>query len=128
VGELKGLIGVMAGGALGAAARFALGGWVQRKTGAVFPWGTMVINLTGCLLLGIYMGLQLGGRFSLPPPLTRFFAIGFVGAYTTFSTFAVETVVLIEERSLLFALGNVGASVLVGLAAAALGILLGRQF
>ena len=76
------------GGFLGANARYWLGGWVQARWGATFPWGTFVINVTGSFLLGFFMTL-VTERFALPQSaaLRLVVAIGFVGAYATFSTF-----------------------------------------
>jgi CrcB protein len=123
----RSLLWVMIGGALGAASRYLIGGWVLRKLGVVFPWGTFVINLSGCLILGFFFGVRESQRHTIPAFLTPGFAIGFVGAYTTFSTFAVETIRLMEVRSYALALGNVAASVVLGLIAAILGLLAGRQ-
>ena len=121
----KSLVWVMVGGALGAAARYLVGGWA-RRFGPIFPWGTLIINLSGCLILGIFSGLRLAGRYAVPAFLTPAFGIGFVGAYTTFSTFAVETVLLIQEHSPLLAFSYVAASVVAGLIAAGLGLVVGR--
>jgi CrcB protein len=117
---------VMLGGALGAYCRYALGGWITTRTGAVFPWGTLVINLTGSLVLGLFVGMRDGDHFTIRPGWTQLFAIGFLGAYTTFSTFTVETMALVSLRSVLLAVGNVIGSVALGLAAAAAGLILGR--
>ena len=121
------LFGVMAGGALGAAARYALGLWAVRRFGPAFPWGTLIINLSGCFVLGLFAGVRLGGRHAVPELLTPAFAVGFLGAYTTFSTFGVETVHLLEAGRWGAALGYVAASVAVGIAATAVGLILGRQ-
>jgi CrcB protein len=123
----KSVLWVMLGGALGAAARYLLGGWAQRRFGATFPWGTLLINLSGSFVLGFFTGLRIGGRWMIPAFLTPTFAIGFVGAYTTFSTFAVETVTLIEQGSPLLAFGNILASVVAGLTFAAIGLMIGRS-
>jgi CrcB protein len=125
--EGKNVAWVMAGGALGAAARYLLGSWALRRYGTAFPWGTLVINLTGCFLLGAFIGLRTGGRHAVPVIFAPAFGVGFVGAYTTFSTFAAETVALVEAGKPLAALGYVGSSVVVGLVAAAAGLAVGRQ-
>ena len=121
------LIAVMIGGALGAAARYALGLWMLKRHGPAFPWGTLLIKLTGCFILGLFAGVRLGGRHAVPEILTPAFAVGFLGAYTTFSTFGLETVLLVEGQRWGAALGYVSASVFIGLAAAALGLMVGRH-
>lgn len=117
----------MAGGALGAAARYALGLYAVRRFGPAFPWGTLVINLTGCFALGLFAGVRLSGRHPMPDILPAAFAVGFLGAYTTFSTFGLETVLLLESGRGMAAFGYVAASVILGIAAAALGYWAGRQ-
>jgi fluoride exporter len=117
---------VMLGGALGAYARWALGGWITERAGPVFPWGTLVINLTGSFLLGLFVGVRDSDHYVVHPAWTLLFAIGFVGAYTTFSTFTVETMQLVSLRSFLLAAANVIGSVVLGLIAAGLGMVIGR--
>ncbi|MBW3622735.1 MAG: fluoride efflux transporter CrcB [Armatimonadetes bacterium] len=125
--EIRSLIGVMIGGALGAAVRYSLSLWMIKRYGPQFPWGTLLINLSGCFALGLLIGLRLGGRHPMPEWLTLSLAAGFLGAYTTFSTFGVETVLLLESRQAYAALAYVASSVLIGIAAAGLGIVLGRS-
>jgi fluoride exporter len=124
--ELRGALIVMAGGAIGAYARYAVGGWFMARYGPVFPWGTLVINLTGSFALGLFVGARDGAHYAISPAWTLLFAIGFLGAYTTFSTFAVETIHLISLRGFLLAAANVLASVALGLLVAGLGLTLGR--
>jgi CrcB protein len=124
--ELQRALLVMFGGALGAYTRYALGGWITAHTGAVFPWATLLINVTGSLVLGIFVGVRDSDHFTLSPAWTPLFAIGFLGGYTTFSTFTVETMHLISLRSYLLASANVLGSVALGLLAAGLGLVLGR--
>jgi fluoride exporter len=112
-------------GALGALARYALGGWVGRRTGGGFPWGTLVVNISGSLALGFLFTL-LTERF-LPHPTIRTAAtVGFLGAYTTFSTFTFETMRLIEDGAVAQAGANIALSVVAGLVAVYAGIVLGR--
>ncbi len=115
------------GGFLGANARFWLGGWIQARWGSVFPWSTFVINVTGSFILGLFVTL-LAERFALPraPVLRLIVAVGFVGAYTTFSTFEFETLTLVTAGSWLRAFGNAFGSLLAGFAAVWLGVWLGR--
>ncbi len=116
---------VGAGGFLGANARYWLGGWVAQRYGTDFPWGTLAINVSGSLVLGAVMTL-LTDRYVLPPAVRWFVPIGFLGAYTTFSTFEYETLLLAETASLARALANVVASVVLGFVAIWLGARLAR--
>jgi CrcB protein len=115
------------GGFLGANARYWLGGWIQSRWGVAFPWGTFVINVTGSFLLGLFMAL-VTERYALPqtPTLRLVVAIGFVGGYTTFSTFEYETLSLVSTGALLRAVGNAFGSLFAGFAAVWLGVVLGR--
>jgi fluoride exporter len=114
---------VAAGGIVGAPARYLLDQAVTRRAGPGWPWGTLVINLSGSLLLGFLTGLTLAGH--LPPAAKALLGTGFCGAYTTYSTFTFETVRLAENGRYLGAAGNVLVSVLAGLAAAAAGLAVG---
>ena len=117
------LIGL--GGFLGANARYLLGGWVADRLGPSFPYGTLAINATGSFVIGLFLSL-ITDRFQAPPGLRLFFAIGFLGAYTTFSTFTYESLALLEVRAYGAAAANVVGSVAVGLIAVGLGAALGR--
>lgn len=112
------------GGFLGACSRYLLGGWVAQRLGIVFPYGTFVINITGSFILGFFMAFG-QDRAWVNPGLRLFFAVGFLGAYTTFSTFEYESVRLIQEGELLLAIVNLVGSVLAGGIAALSGIALG---
>lgn len=99
------------GGALGAMTRAFVGAWVQgRLPHSTFPWGTFVINVTGCLLLG-FVGTLLAERVVTHPNIRPLVTVGFVGAYTTFSTFEYES---LQLGVTLHALGNLVGSVVVG--------------
>lgn len=113
------------GGFLGANARYLIGGWVQERYGASFPYGTLLVNVTGCFILGLFARLAL----ELPwrEEWRLFVAIGFLGAYTTFSTFGYETLQLIAEgRRYHLAALNILASVFIGLFAAYGGVVAAR--
>jgi CrcB protein len=87
---IKKLALVMAGGALGAAGRYGIGLWTAKAWGAQFPWGTLVVNLTGCFFIGLIFSMA--ERMRLLTPDTRLFLVtGYLGAFTTFSAFALET-------------------------------------
>lgn len=114
------LLWIALGGALGALARYGLAGWVQDGTAGTFPWGTLVVNVLGCFLLGFaFRTLQLS---ALPPALRGAITVGFLGAFTTFSTFSLEAVGLIQEERWARAIGYVGGSVALGLAALVVGL------
>ncbi|MFI5386613.1 MAG: fluoride efflux transporter CrcB [Fimbriimonadales bacterium] len=85
------------GGFLGANLRYWLGGWVQSRLSLTFPWQTLIINVSGSILIGLFMGLALSENWSSNWRL--FVAIGILGGYTTYSTFSYETVKLLEDRS-----------------------------
>lgn len=107
---------------LGAPARYLLDGLVQDHTAGAFPWGTFVVNVTGCLVLGLLTGLGL--YHGLGAGTRTVLGTGAVGAYTTFSTFTFETVRLAEEGAVHEAVRNAVASFVVGLAAASVGLAL----
>jgi CrcB protein len=118
------LFGVALAGAIGAPARYLIDLWVRGSRSSDFPWGTFVINATGSIVLGFITGLALyHGLGKLPRVII---GTGFCGAYTTFSSFSYETVKLLEEGSTRRAVGNIAASLVVGLLAAAGGLALAR--
>jgi CrcB protein len=112
-------------GSAGALSRYQLEGFISRHARGAFPWGTLVVNASGCFVLGLLFTL-LTERFLPHPYLRSALTIGFLGAYTTFSTFAFETVRLAEDGARGLALLNVVVSVAVGVAAAWFGIVAGR--
>jgi CrcB protein len=113
------------GGFAGAIARYAIDGWIARWTGAAFPWGTLAINVSGSLLIGVLFAASVE-RATLPAEIRAPVMIGFIGAYTTFSTFMLESWRLVEDGSLGLAALNLGGSVFLGLAAVGLGLAIGR--
>lgn len=114
-------VGVATLGGAGAVCRFLLDRTVTRRIGRPFPAGTLAVNLSGALLLGFLGGLV------LPTHLALLVGTGFVGSYTTFSTWMLETQRLTEERRVWAAAANIAVSVVCGLAAAALGLWLGGR-
>jgi CrcB protein len=112
------------GGALGASARWAVAGALPSSPG-VWPWATLLVNLTGCLLIGVLLAVLLA-RFPASPWLRPFLATGVLGGYTTYSTFAVDTVELVDAGRPVLAAGYVLASVLGGVLAVVAGLLAGR--
>jgi CrcB protein len=88
-------LAVFVGGGLGATLRYAIGGWVQSAIGSFFPWGTLVVNASGCLAIGVLATL-LEERSLLGPSWRLFLLVGVLGGYTTFSSFGLETWRLVE--------------------------------
>jgi CrcB protein len=108
------------GGALGALARWGVAEALPRQDGG-WPWATLLVNLTGCLLIGVLTGV-LADRSPEPAWARPFLGVGVLGGYTTYSAFAVEVVVLTDAGALPTALGYVLASVLGGVLAVAAGV------
>ena len=112
--------GVLIIGGLGSVARFVVDRAVARRTRATLPFGTLAVNVSGAFLLGLLTGVAPGTTVALLA------GTAFLGAYTTFSTWMLETDRLAEERQIRTAAANIGVSLVSGLAAAAVGYLLGR--
>ncbi len=112
-------VGVMLLGGAGAICRFLLDKAVTKRVGRPFPFGTLVVNLSGAWLLGFLGGIGLSAHLALLA------GTGFVGSYTTFSTWMLETQRLGEERQVVSAFANIAVSVAFGLAAAWLGLWMG---
>jgi len=125
------LLLIAVAGGFGALARYGLAGAVQRwadsvsASGAFFPWGTAAVNLVGCFFFGL-LWVALEERFSFSPDQRAIVLTGFMGAFTTFSTFMFETQKLLEDAQYLAALGNVALQNGVGLVAVILGLIVGR--
>lgn len=115
-----GWVAFVVAAAAGAPARYVVDTWVHERTAGRFPWGTFVVNVSGCFALGIVAGL---GRYDdLAPGVATVLGSGALGAYTTFSTLAFETVQLAEDGELGTAAANVAANLAAGLLAAAAGL------
>ena len=99
---------IAAGGSLGAVARYGVSTFVYHTTGETFPWGTFIVNLTGSFLIGFY--IDLFDTTLIPTAWRSFITIGFLGAYTTFSTYTLETVNLIRDGELRLAVANIVVS------------------
>jgi CrcB protein len=117
------LIGI--GGFFGAVARYLVDVSVVAAFGARFPWGTLVVNVSGSFALGILFALAIE-REVLSPEIRGPVLVGFIGAYTTFSTLMLETWRLVEAGSYGLALGNLVGSAIIGMAALVGGLILGR--
>jgi CrcB protein len=119
------VVAIAVAGAVGALSRYGLEGFVSRRQSGAFPWGTFAVNVSGAFALGLVFTLATE-RWGLAPWLRSALTIGFLGAYTTFSTLSFETYRLAEDRALGLAAANVLGSCAAGLAAVYLGIVLGR--
>jgi CrcB protein len=122
---MRTLIALAIAGALGALARYGVEGWVSDRTGGGFPWGTLVVNVTGALLLGFIFTL-VTERITMAAWVRSAVTIGFLGAYTTFSTLSFETFRLAEDGEVVLALANALGSIAAGLVAVYAGVVLGR--
>jgi len=114
-------------GAIGTLARYGLQGVVQLRMGSGFPYGTLLINLTGCLLLG-FIGQITLNRMLISADMRMAIAVGFFGGYTTFSSFGWETAKMLEAGEWLRATTYVAASVFAGLLLSVAGIRLANKF
>ena len=112
-------------GALGALARYGLDGLVSRRAPGAFPWGTFVINVSGAFLLGLLFTVMTE-HLTTAPWLRSGVTIGFLGAYTTFSTLSLETYRLGEDGAVGLAFANALGSMAAGMLAVYLGVVIGR--
>jgi CrcB protein len=117
------LIGI--GGFFGAVTRYLVDGWVSGATAGSFPYGTLAVNVTGSFLLGLLFAASVE-RAVLPTELRGPVLIGFIGAYTTFSTLMLETWRLVEDGSVAAGMVNLGASAGLGILAVFAGLVIGR--
>ena len=118
------LFAVGTGGFFGAVSRFVLSGWVQKLTGASFPYGTLAVNVLGSFMIGF---LVLYFEQSVSPQQKALVITGFLGALTTFSTFSLETVLMLQESLYVKALSNISFNVLLCVTATLLGMMLFRR-
>jgi CrcB protein len=114
-------IAIAVGGALGSMARHA----VNQLADGRFPAGTVIVNLLGSLVIGLLAGMLAGNRIAMPAQWRQFVFVGLLGGFTTFSTFALETLVLARTQPAAYAVVNVGLQVAGGLAAVWAGYRLG---
>ena len=112
--NLFGIVLVAVGGAIGSVSRYVLSTLVMRASGMLFPAGTFVVNLIGCVVFGVIAGAA-EQRLPLTPDLRAFLLVGVLGGFTTFSSYAFESVALMQQGQLLSALVNIGGQVVLGL-------------
>jgi len=115
---------IAAGGSLGALGRYFISVWAVQRAETLFPWGTLVINLSGSFVMGTLY--ELFEALALPPACRAFFTIGFLGAFTTFSTFSLETVTLLRDGEWRLAGFNALISVSFGVVLTLTGMIVGR--
>jgi CrcB protein len=113
------------GAAVGANARYLVGVWAGNRFGAAFPYGTLIVNVTGSLMLGFVLALA-SARLDIPAPVRLFLAVGFLGSYTTFSSYTVESLNLLLAGSFWAGMINMVGNNLIGLVCAMAGLYLAR--
>ncbi len=117
---------VALGGAIGSVSRYAASSAIARGVGEVFPWGTLLVNVSGCFVIGLFAMLTgPDGRVLVPPDVRQFFMVGICGGYTTFSSFSLQTLALARDGDVTRAGLNVAASVIFCLVGVWLGSVLG---
>ena len=107
------LIFIAAGGILGALLRYGISGLIQGYLNGSFPWGTLIVNLSGCFMIGFLW--QLSEVIIISPNIRTFIFVGVIGAFTTFSTYGLETINLLRESEIKYALSNIFLSNILGL-------------
>lgn len=115
------------GGALGTGARYLIGVWAGQRLGAAFPWGTLIVNLTGCFLIAVVIQTTLNVA-SFSPTLRLALTAGFLGGLTTYSSFAYETTRLAQEGAFGAALLNFGLTTVACFGAVLLGLFVAQRF
>jgi len=113
-------------GAAGTGSRYLVSLWAGQRFGAAFPYGTLMVNVTGCFLIALVMHLALNVA-TFPPNLRFALTTGFMGGFTTYSSFNYETTKLLQDGTPLVALANFGLTVVLCLAAGLLGLVLARR-
>ncbi len=119
------LLALAVAGTLGTLARYGLGGLVQRLHESAFPWGTLVVNALGCFLFGVVWALA-EERLVISGETRLVLLVGFMGAFTTFSTYAFETSAMLRDAEWLLAASNLLAHNVLGIACFFVGVALGR--
>lgn len=117
---------VLLGGSLGALSRYGVSLLAVKLFGVKFPWGTLIVNLSGCFLIGLAFAWGERGFGIMNPSVRLFFMTGFLGALTTFSTFGLEIVTALQEGRYLVAVANILANNVVGIALVFSGMVVGR--
>ncbi|MEF3275486.1 MAG: fluoride efflux transporter CrcB [Chloroflexus sp.] len=122
---MNNILAIALGAAIGANLRYGIGLWAAQRFGTSWPYGTFIINLLGCLGIGLLLTL-ISNRLTVSEPVRLLLVTGLLGGFTTFSTFGYESFTLLSAGNWLAALGYIGGSVAGGLIAVVIGIELGR--
>lgn len=122
---MSAMVWVVLGSAFGGTARYWLSGVVGRRVGETFPWGTMAVNVSGAFAVGIVAALAEAGGWGASDHAWRLAVIGFLGSYTTVSSFSLQTLALARDGERWQAAANIGLSVVLCLSAAAVGLAAG---
>lgn len=120
---MENFLSIGLGGAIGAISRYCLGNIITKIYGSSFPYGTFCINITGCFLMGLLMTIIVD-KGMLSPGWRLFLCVGVLGGFTTFSSFSYETLTLLQEGNLLYSILYAGGSVVLGVLAAFMGVML----
>lgn len=121
------LVLIFLGSGFGGLLRYVLTGWVQRVGSGAFPFGTIIVNLLGCLLIG-FLGAAFAGKLPLREELRVVIVVGFIGGFTTFSALEMQTFELLKDGQYVSAAVNVGASIVLGLMAVWAGVRMGESW
>lgn len=121
------IVAIAAGGAVGAILRFLVQHYSAAIFGLTFPWGTLLVNVVGCGIIGIVSGYWISSGFEISVEIRGAMIIGLLGSFTTFSAFSLDTLVLFQNGELLRALLNVSMTVTLCLIAAAVGAIMGNR-
>ncbi|WYL97350.1 MAG: fluoride efflux transporter CrcB [Gloeotrichia echinulata IR180] len=124
--NLRHPIAISLGAIAGALSRYYIGIWFAQRFGTSFPYGTFFINLSGCLAMGFFATLAVEKVAIISPEVRLLVATGFLGAYTTFSTYGLETISLLRTGHLLATIGYWGGSAILGIICVQLGVILAR--
>ena len=122
---MLGVFFVAIGGAIGSVTRYLASNWMAERFGADFPLGTLLVNVIGCFIIGLFMAMATE-RLSISPYWRLLIAVGFLGGLTTFSSFSYETLRLLQDADILRAFYNVGLNLVCGFLATWVGIILSR--
>ncbi|MCH3959105.1 MAG: fluoride efflux transporter CrcB [Selenomonas sp.] len=127
---MENILLVFTGGGIGAVCRYLTTTHIGARFGTVFPWGTLAVNTIGSFLMGLIMGVLLllteRAEISLAEPARLLLTVGFLGGFTTFSSFSLETLTLMRGGSTFYVFANIAANILLGLLTAWLGLMAAR--
>lgn len=124
--EIRNAIAISLGAIAGALSRYYLTLWFAQRFGSSFPYGTFFINLSGCLAMGFFATLAVGKVAIISPEMRLLVATGFLGAYTTFSTYGLDTISLLRNSNLLTTTVYWAGSAIFGIISVQLGVILAR--